>query len=258
MLHERLPEELFHIIEPPRACSYLSEETASIEYRSYAELSPALLEELVRRGWRRFGTQVFRPACTACEKCIPIRIPVRQFQMSRSQRKTWRRNAHITVSLHPASVSVEHVRLYNAWHQDMTQRRDWREQRHSVRGYAESFLAGDFPSGHELRYFDGDRLVGVGLIDLLPHAVSSAYFYHAPDWRPLGPGTFSLLCEVDLARRLERDFVYLGYWIAQCPSMAYKDRFPPQEVLLTRPGDDEEPAWLKLEPQIRNVATPYH
>jgi arginine-tRNA-protein transferase len=235
------------LIEPPRVCSYLPLETAALAYRFCAGLAPADLEELIRRGWRRFGTQIFRPACAHCVKCVPTRVAVSQFRPSKSQRRVLRRNSHIEVSLHPAEVSNEHVQLYNAWHQQMTQQRRWRRQRHSLRGYAESFLLGDFPSAHELRYFSDGRMVGVGLIDILPHAVSSAYFYHDPGWRELGPGTFSLMCEIELACRLGLDWLYLGYWIAECPSMSYKNRFDPHEVLLNRPTDEEIPEWVAAE-----------
>ena len=98
-----------------------------------------------------------------------------------------------------------------------------------------------------MRYYSDSELVGVGLVDLLPNGISSAYFYHAPEWRSGGPGTFSLLSEVDLARELELEYVYLGYWISECPSMAYKNQYRPHEKLVGTPADDEEPQWLKVD-----------
>ncbi len=242
-----VPNAPFHIIEPPRVCSYLGDQTASLEYRGFPQLEPGELQELVRRGWRRFGVEVFRPACAACTQCIPIRVDVNRFQSTKGQRRTQRQNAHVAVEVQPATLSDQHIQLYNAWHEDMTARREWPEQVVNWQRYARSFLAGKFESAYELRYWDGDELIGVGLIDVMPNSLSSIYFYHAPAWRTLGPGTFSLLCEIDLARKLGLSHVYLGYWIAACPSMSYKNRFRPFEVLQGRPGDDEEPLWIEGE-----------
>lgn len=234
---------LFEIVEPPRQCAYLPGEVASLEYRGYQGLSPVELEEFISRGWRRFGAHLFRPACKSCEQCVPVRIDVNAFQPSKSQRRTLRRNEHISVELAEATLSRDHIELYNTWHRDMTQRRDWPDNQTTPQEYGQGFLTGNFPSACELRYFDGDKLIGIGLIDLLPTAISSIYFYHAPEWRSAGPGTFSLLCEIDLARQLGLDYVYLGYWIANCPSMAYKNRFHPYETLPDRPGDQISPHW---------------
>lgn len=105
-----------------------------------------------------------------------------------------------------------------------------------------------FPSARELRYFDGETLIGIGLIDLLPESLSSAYFYHDPEWRPLAPGTFSLMCEIELARQRGLKSLYLGYWIGACPSMSYKNRFDPHELLPERPEDHEAPTWSPVVP----------
>ncbi|WP_437191828.1 arginyltransferase [Planctomicrobium sp. SH527] len=234
---------LFQLVEPARQCSYLPDEAASLEYRGYQSLAPAELEEFISRGWRRFGAHLFRPACQSCVQCVPVRIDVNAFQPSKSQRRVLRRNEHVRVELTDATLSRDHIELYNTWHLDMTQRRDWPDNQTTPQDYGQNFLAGDFQSACELRYFDGDKLIGIGLIDLLPTSISSIYFYHAPEWRPAGPGTFSLLCEIDLARQLGLHYVYLGYWIANCPSMAYKNRFHPHEILPGRPGEGISPLW---------------
>ncbi len=242
----KMPQrELFHLIEPQRPCSYLPDQRAALEYRGYAGLEPAELEQLLSRGWRRFGVQLFRPACRHCEQCLPIRIDVEQFQPNKTQRRIRSRNSHISVELAKPTLSSTHLELYNAWHADMESRKDWPGQTATFHSYAQSFLEGRFASAHELRYWDGDELIGVGLIDILPLSLSSIYFYHAPRWRALSPGTFSLLCEIDLARQLGRAYVYLGYWISACPSMAYKNRFHPYEILQQRPTDGELPVWRR-------------
>ncbi|WP_437205556.1 arginyltransferase [Planctomicrobium sp. SH664] len=242
-----LPTPLMQTVESPRACSYLPEETAQLEYRFFASLSPTELEHLVERGWRRFGVGVFRPQCVHCTQCVPVRIDVPRFEPSKSQRKVWKQNQQVDVTLHRPTVTDEHIALYNAWHVDMHERRGWPLQQTNEESYAEGFLSGRFASGWEMQYREQGELIGVGLIDRLPNSLSSAYFFHAPQWRQRGPGTFSLMCEIDVARKLGLAFVYLGYWIERCPSMSYKNRFRPFEVLHDRPLDTIPPRWLPAD-----------
>ena len=243
MDNQQPPVEAVRLTEESRQCSYLETETASLEYRLFPSLSPAEVEFLLERGWRRFGIQFFRPACEQCAKCVPIRVDVDRFKPSRSQRKALHRNSHISVSVHSPAVSTQHLELYNRWHTDMSERRGWNEQESTAEEYCKSFLSGQFSSLHEIRYLHGDHLVGIGLVDVLPNSLSSAYFYHDPHWRESSPGTFSLLCEIDLARRLHLKHLYLGYWIEGCTSMAYKNRFHPSETLQGYPEDLEKPDW---------------
>lgn len=243
MTKPAIPQEQFRLTEASRPCSYLANEEAALEYRLIGAATPDEVQWLMERGWRRFGVQFFRPACPQCSKCVSIRVDVNRFHPSKGHRRTLKRNSHISVTMCKPTVSELHVDLYNRWHEDMTERRGWTPQAVNEREYWESFLIGRFESLREMRYFDGDRLVGIGLVELLPAGISSSYFYHDPDWRESAPGTFSLLCEIELARSLEKPWLYLGYWIKECPSMAYKNRFQPAEVLSRLPADTEQAEW---------------
>jgi leucyl-tRNA---protein transferase len=123
-------------------------------------------------------------------------------------------------------------------------RSGWRDDRISSEAYAEAFLAGDWSFAKEFRYYRKDQLIGVGLVDVLPDALSSVYFYHDPAWRPESPGTFTVLKEIEYAQQTGRRYLYLGYWVADCQSMAYKARFGPHDILSVYPNDHEEPNWM--------------
>jgi arginyl-tRNA--protein-N-Asp/Glu arginylyltransferase len=109
-------QELLRLIESPRKCSYLPREVASLEIRGIPSMSPTEYADLLSRGYRRFGWQLFRPACRDCCKCRSVRIPVQQFSPSGSERRVLRRNAAIRAELHPLFVTREHIALYTAYH----------------------------------------------------------------------------------------------------------------------------------------------
>ena len=230
---------------PPAKCSYIAEETASLDYRISRGMPADVLGELLRRGWRRHGAYVFRPACPVCRKCRSVRVDVNAFEASKSQRRCRQRNTGINVVMQRPTVTPAHIALYNKWHDDRTEQRQWRRDHTTREQYAESFLAGRFESAFEMLYYDGPQLVGVGLVDVVPDALSSAYFYYDPDWLPQGPGTYSVLREIEFCRQTGRPWCYLGYWIAECPSMSYKNRFRPYEVLTAYGPDEEEPVWVR-------------
>lgn len=206
-------------------------------------LDAAAFGQLLRRGWRRFGNYVFRPQCPICRSCRSIRVPTDSFSPTKSQRRNLSRNAHIDVEVTRPDVTDDHVDLFNAYHRDMSRRRGWPENSTSFQNYYESFIGGRFEFAREFRYWNEDRLVGIGIVDEVADGLSSAYFYHDPAWRRLGPGTFSMLTELQYAQEHGIPFAYLGYWIRDNDSMNYKAKFRPHELLETYVDDDTEPVW---------------
>jgi len=166
---------------------------------------------------------------------------------SRSQRRTLQRNSQIRVVVQSPTVTMEHLRLYNAYHEDMHERRAWRRQSMTEESYAETFLAGDNGFAREFLYLDEDRLVGVGLVDMVADALSSVYFFHDPLWRSQALGVFSILHELQFAKEQGLRYQYLGYWISECQSMSYKAQYRPHEILQQYPADDEEPTWTRSQ-----------
>ncbi|MBV9948325.1 MAG: arginyltransferase, partial [Myxococcales bacterium] len=102
------------------------------------------------------------------------------------------------------------------------------------------------PSGREATFHDdaaGGRIVGVGLFDETPSALSAAFFFHDPDYAQFSLGTANVLALFEEARASGRQYVYLGYRVEGCASLAYKSRFRPHELLAGRPLMNETPSW---------------
>jgi arginine-tRNA-protein transferase len=233
---------LHHEIERPRLCSYLPRESASLEYRLMVDVEPAELEAMLERGWRRFGAAYFRPACSPCGACVSLRVPVATFAPSRSQRRATKKCEGLRVEVGPVLVDRERLTLYAAWHANREQARQWEPMPLDRKGYARDF-GFPHPSAREVAYYDGARLVGVGLCDETPRAWSAAYFFYDPAYAGRSPGVFHVLTLARLARAQGKGHVYLGYSVEGCRSMAYKAGFRPHELLQGRPGFDEEPRW---------------
>jgi arginine-tRNA-protein transferase len=243
---------LHHEIEPPRPCSYLALESASLEQMLLQDVSAEELEAMLARGWRRFGATYFRPSCAPCNACVSLRVPTATFHPSRSQRRARNRCARFRLELGPPRVDDARLSLYAAWHAFREGSRDWEPSPLTDRDYAFQF-AFPHPCARELTWWDdetegGPRLVAVGYADETPHAWSAVYFFYAPDIAPLSPGTANVVFQLELARTRGIPHVYLGYRVRGCPSLRYKEAFGPHELLDTRPGFRQAPLWVPVPP----------
>ena len=76
-----------------------------------------------------------------------------------------------------------------------------------------------------------ERLIGSGVVDISSDALSSVYFAFDPDYSRSSPGIFSMLIEIETAKKLGRRYYYPGYYIEGNRSMSYKGKFKPHESL---------------------------
>jgi len=63
-------------------------------------------------GFRRSGEHIYRPWCDACGECKSVRVPVDNFNASKSQKRVLKRNQDLHVSFHMPSSSDEIYALY--------------------------------------------------------------------------------------------------------------------------------------------------
>jgi arginine-tRNA-protein transferase len=229
--------------EPPRPCSYLEATPASLVHKALLYVSPDELDAMLERGWRRFGSDYFRPACSPCGECVSLRLPVDRFTPSRQQRRVARNGASLSVVVGTPVADAARVALHARWYAERERSRGWHESSLDAEDYARQFAL-PHRCAREVAYYDGARLVGVGLCDETPRAWSAAYFFYDPAYAARSPGVLHVLTLVRLARARGQKHVYLGFRIAGCASMRYKARFQPHELLTERPGMDEAPHWI--------------
>lgn len=234
-----------HFIEEPRLCSYLADRKASLEYRLMVDVSPHELEGLLLRGWRRFGPAYFRPACRVCNECHSIRLDVHRFAPTASQQRALRRSRRFRMEVGRPHIDPERLALHEEWHRTRELARGWEPTNLSEDEYATQFA---FPSatGSEMAWYEGDRLVALGLVDLTPNCLSAAYFFYHPSIARLSPGVANVMRCIELARELGCQHVYLGYRVEGCDSLKYKGAFRPHELLEGRPALDEKAVWKEI------------
>jgi arginine-tRNA-protein transferase len=208
-------------------CSYLPGKIATSRAILASGLSAELYHQFMDAGFRRSGRLIYQPICRGCRNCLPIRVKVSDFQASKSQRRCWRRNQDLIVSLEDPNPTDEKFELYRRYQKDWHGKEDGDD-----REAFESFLYDSPVRSVEFCYRDeACRLLGVGICDVSPMSLSTVYFYHDPREAKRGLGTFGALYEIAKARAMDIPYYYLGFWVAGCAAMDYKDSFGPCEVL---------------------------
>src|SRR5262249_996094 len=202
----------FRFVVPPNQCHYLPEKVASLEYEVFTKISPAEYLTRMRDGWRRFGHALFRPRCPRCTACQTLRVPIERFRPNRSQPRAVAANADLRVTIGTPAVEAERLALYDRFHAFQARNKSWPEHGpQDASEFAHSFVDNPFPT-EEWRYFQGERLIGIGYADVLPEGMSAIYFFYDPDERRRSLGTFNVLCLIEAAARRRLPYLYLGYY----------------------------------------------
>lgn len=212
------------------ACPYLPDRRwRNLVVDTSEHLSPELHESLLNQGFRRMGRYMYRPICTDCSECRPLRVDVRRFRASRSQRRAMRRNRDLTLTIVEPRYDEEQRELLERY----------LAARHEGPMVAEetsmrTFMF-DSPGGTRCLHFrEEGRLIGCGILDSTPNVGSSLYFYFDPEEARRSLGIFSMLVEIELIRSEGARWYHPGYYVAGCRAMSYKARLQPCEIL----GDD--------------------
>ena len=212
---------------PAHPCSYLPDREATTVFLDpgYPK-TPALYTALSRMGFRRSGTHIYRPQCSRCNACIPVRIPVTRFRPRRIHRRVRTVNRDITFRLRPARFEPQHFALYRRY---ISARHAGGGMDDPSPGQYRDFLTSAWCDTFFFEYSLGASVVAVSVIDRLTDAFSCVYTFFDPAHLRRSLGTYAILHAIEVARRRSLQWLYLGYYIAESPKMRYKGDYRPQE-----------------------------
>lgn len=89
---------------------------------------------------------------------------------------------------------------------------------------------------YHMNYYLDEKLIAVGVVDVVPKGLSSVYFFYDPKYKSLKMGIIGGLYELEFIQKMQKSFpdfryYYLGFYIQQTPKMSYKADFEPCELL---------------------------
>lgn len=221
----------------PHPCSYLdNQEATTLFVDPEAKVDQELYTQLSQLGFRRSGAHLYRPQCLRCQACISCRIPVSLFKPNRNQRRCWLKNQDISLHLVSSIKTREHYELYAKYIEVRHQNGDMfppSEEQYNA------FLTSEWNLTHYIELRCQERLIGVAVCDHLNDGLSAVYTFYDPIEEHRSLGKFAILAQIEKARELGLNYVYLGYWIKECGKMNYKIQYRPVELLINR-------RWMRL------------
>jgi len=225
-------------------CSYLDNLEQTTNYKIIEDCSTAECQEYIERGYRRFGKMFFRPSCSTCSECQSIKIDVDNFTFSKSQRRVLKKATIIKSYIRKPTMTKEHLELFEKYHLHMKKTKGWEHNPVTTQGYYSSFVDAHNDFGYEILYYDEDKLIGVDLIDVLDDGISSIYFYYDTDYMSYSLGKLSLYNQILFAKESKLKWIYLGYYVQDCPSLSYKSHYKPYLTLDGQPRLEDEYNWV--------------
>ncbi|HEY9548038.1 MAG TPA: arginyltransferase [Kiloniellaceae bacterium] len=223
------PLQNYYVLEP-NPCPYLP---GRMERKLLTEISGPCAQEvydtLTLSGFRRSHRFAYRPACSRCNACTPVRVVVDGFTPGRSLRRILRSNGDLTGALLPARATAEQFGLFRRYIQ--SRHGDGEMAGMTEQEYRDMVESSDIDTRlAEIRDRAG-QLLAVCLLDWLADGPSAVYSFFEPLEIRRSLGTYVVLSLIDAARQAGAPHVYLGYWIERSRKMAYKTRFRPLEGL---------------------------
>jgi len=228
MRHNPRSDIRFFFTTQPLSCPYVD---GLIEKRMVTEISGRDAVEMNDRlsltGFRRSHTVAYIPVCDNCNLCVSVRIPVRNFIHTRSQRKIKNKNTDISVSVNPPTATHEQFLLFQSY----IKTRHGEGDMAMMDFYDYQSLIEDTPVRTNVVEFRNpeNQLIACCIVDHIKGGISAVYSFYSPELERRSLGTFIILWLVEHTKNLGLNHVYLGYWVSESPKMAYKKKFSPLE-----------------------------
>ena len=211
-------------------CSYLN---GKKEKRLYINLlnsdkTDHLISDLTKNGFRRSFDHMYIPICESCNLCVPSRINLNKFKISKSNKRNLKINEDL--KLIKASKNLKEQR-YNLFKQYCKKRHAESKMGDMSKEEFNSFF---FKNRNKTEIFDlinsSKKLFGSILLDVLNDGYSAVYSFFDANLFKRGLGKNLIIQTILTLKNKKVPYLYLGYWVKDSNKMNYKIFFNSVEL----------------------------
>lgn len=194
------------------------------------EIKPETLDELLENGFRHFGEYFFRYSHNRMDgqivHVIPLRIDLKKFTKTKSQKKIWQKNADTEFKFQEIQINETKIELFRIHAERFESNRP---------SSVFDFLSKNAPfrpcySEECCVYIDG-KLAAVSFLDIGNTSTSSVYGMFDPDLSKRSLGIYTMLLEIEYSIQMKKDYYYPGYAYIETSFYDYKKNFNGLEYL---------------------------
>jgi arginine-tRNA-protein transferase len=220
------------VLSQEHPCGYLETKIAQslFVHPSYS-ITTSTYAHLLEQGFRRSGEEVYAPHCTHCSACIPARLPLKKFKPSKSQRRCMRKNIETQVNIKPAIFEQAHYDMYLRY--QAIRHPEGSMINTSPENYF-SFLSSSWCNTQFVEFSIHNELAGIAIIDQFDEAWSAVYTFFEPKFSDYSLGVYAILWQIQQANLQQKEYLYLGFWLKDCPKMSYKTCYQPIQLLIDK------------------------
>ena len=186
-------------------------------------------EQLMSKGFRRSGNDIYRPHCPSCDSCESVRLSGKLFTPSRSQKRIRNRNDKLFTVTFSTQADSQCYPLYQKYIN--MRHRDGSMYPATVEQY-EGFLFCKWLDTVFIHLWHEDKLIGVAVTDIMPNSMSAIYTFYDPDYEKYSLGSYFIIKQLEHCKEKDKDYLYLGYQIDECQKMNYKTKYRPYQRLI--------------------------
>lgn len=196
-------------------------------------------DDLLARGWFRGNGIVYRSEVVCIDSRVygirNIRFPVSAFSMRRSHRKLFAKNNKVfNIRIGTPQCDARREALYQG-----LKSRFKAFVHDTLEGVLLSPRLGAEFDAMEIAVYDGEHLAAVSYVDVGDRSMASILCVYDQSYKKESLGIYTMLVEMDLAKRLGLDYYYPGYVLDEPSAFDYKLELGPCEWL------NFEDAWCK-------------
>jgi arginyl-tRNA--protein-N-Asp/Glu arginylyltransferase len=188
-------------------------------------------DDLLSQGWFRGNGIVYRSEVVCIDSKVygirNIRFPVSSFSMRRSHRKLFLQNQKkFTIRIGTPQCDASREELYQG-----LKSRFKAFVHENLEGVLLSPRQGAEFDAMEIAVYDGSELIAVSYVDVGDRSMASILCIYSREYAKCSLGVYTMLVELDLAKRLGLDFYYPGYVLDEPSAFDYKLELGPCQWL---------------------------